>query len=109
MGPVKSPDTVGKLVREALANTRLNLPRELKKKGIDAPNWGKSGPYNNSLFCIGIHSNRNLIQSLKELQKTPVLPTRMLVNLKHFILILQKQLETSILIIKSNRDSCFQA
>ena len=48
MGPVKSPDTVGKLVREALANTRLNLPRELKKKGIDAPNWGKSGPYNNS-------------------------------------------------------------
>ena len=48
MGPDKNIDTVGKLVREALATTRLNLPRELKKKAIDAPNWGKSGPYNNS-------------------------------------------------------------
>ena len=48
MGPDKNIDSVGKLVREALATTRLDLPRELKKKGIDAPNWGKSGPHNNS-------------------------------------------------------------
>ena len=48
MGPDKNPDTVGKLVREVLATTKLDLPRKMKKKGIDAPNWGKSGPYNNS-------------------------------------------------------------
>ena len=48
MGPDKNPDTVGKLVREVLATTKLDLPRKMTKKGIDAPNWGKSGPYNNS-------------------------------------------------------------
>jgi hypothetical protein len=48
MGPDKNPDTVGKIVREVLATTRLDLPRKMAKKGIDAPNWGKSGPYNNS-------------------------------------------------------------
>ena len=48
MGPDKNPDTVGKLVREVLATTKLDLPRKMAKKGIDAPNWGKSGPYNNS-------------------------------------------------------------
>lgn len=53
MGPEKTasnagPDTVGKMVREVLATVRLDLPRKMAKKGIDAPNFGKSGPYNNA-------------------------------------------------------------
>ncbi len=44
----KTPDTVQKIIREVLTKTRLDLPRKMTKNGIDAPNWGKSGPYNNS-------------------------------------------------------------
>ncbi len=75
MGPKKTatnagPDTVGKVLREVLATTRLDLPRKLAKKGIDAPNWGKAGPYNNSPIFHWDLLKQELGSVIKEAKKS---------------------------------------
>ena len=62
-------DKTSELLWKSFDDTVVDLPRNLKEKGIDAPNFGKSGPYNKATILHWDTFIKKIDGEIKELRK----------------------------------------
>ena len=65
----KGMDVTSEKLWKAFDDTVVDLPRNLKEKGIDAPNFGKSGPFNRATILHWDTFLRKIDGEIKELRK----------------------------------------